>query len=353
MIKVGITGAGLMGRLLAYYLQKKGCHVTLFDKDCTGKMSAAYAAAGMLSPISELEVADAIVFELGRYGLIRWFGLLGALGHDELFKKEGTVLIAHPQDRAETDRFKQQIARKLSFGFTKTLSKSELANLEPELDFQEAEYLSDEGYVDSRGVLAALGETIQASGARWIRASVESVSPRRIIADKMAYHFDWVFDCRGSGAKDLFSDLRPVRGELIYLQAPDVRFNRPIRLLHPRYRLYIVPRPNQHYLIGASEIEANDLSPISVRTCLELLSAAYSVHRGFAEARLIETIVALRPALSNNLPRILFSDGLIAVNGLHRHGFLLAPTLVDEIIRLFESGITSSEYPSLVERCGG
>ena len=120
------------------------------------------------------------------------------------------------------------------------------------------------------------------------------------------YLFDMVLDCRGLGAKSAFQDLRSVRGELIWLHAPDVNMTRPIRFLHPRYNLYIAPRPKHIYLIGASEIESDDMSHITVRTTLELLTAAYSVHPGFAEAQIIKTVTQCRPTLSHHLPKIKF-----------------------------------------------
>ena len=85
-------------------------------------------------------------------------------------------------------------------------------------------------------------------------------------------------------------ELRGVRGELIELRAPDVKISRLIRLMHPRYRLYLVPLyKNDHYLIGATQLESEEAGPITVRSTLELLSAAYSIHRGFSEAEIIET----------------------------------------------------------------
>lgn len=170
-----------------------------------------------------------------------------------------------------------------------------------------------------------------------------------IISSSRSYQFDWVFDCRGLGAQSVFSDLRPVRGELIALHAPDVHLNRPIRLLHPRYSLYIVPRPGDIYLIGASEIEAEDYSPISVRTTLELLTAAYYVHPGFIEARLINTVTHCRPTLSTHLPRIQYEDGLVSINGLYRHGYLIAPALAEEVLRGINTQCQRLDYPTIWE----
>ena len=81
------------------------------------------------------------------------------------------------------------------------------------------------------------------------------------------------------------------------------------------------------------------MSPASVRSTLELLSAAYAVHSGFAEARIIEIATQCRPALPDNLPSIrLLGERTIQINGLYRHGFLVAPALLDVVMELVQSG---------------
>jgi glycine oxidase len=109
-----------------------------------------------------------------------------------------------------------------------------------------------------------------------------------------------------------------------------VTLSRPTRLIHPRYPIYIAPKENGVFVIGATEIESEDRSPSSVRSTLELLSAAYSVHPGFAEGRVLEMNTQLRPTLPDNLPTIeVLETGLMRINGLYRHGFLITPLMVD------------------------
>jgi glycine oxidase len=167
------------------------------------------------------------------------------------------------------------------------------------------------------------------------------------VVNKQKHQFDVVFDCRGSGGKSHFADLRGVRGEILWMHAPEVHIQRPIRFLHPRYSLYIVPRSNQVYLIGASEIDAEDYSPISVKTTLELLTAVYYVHPGFAEARILQADTHCRPTLSDHLPQIRYTEGLIAINGLYRHGYLIAPTLVEDVLLYFNDGLNAVNYRNL------
>ena len=331
-MQAGIVGAGLIGRLLAWQLDRAGWHVTLFDKGGKdGRKCAAYAAAGMLSPFAKCEMSNRIIFDLGIYSLKQWPLWLSLLSQSVYFRQKGSIVIVHSRDKMEKEHWKKKIQHKIQIPCIKQLSQSTLQQLEPELNFIEGYFLPQEAHLDSRALLRALAKDLK---AQWYEKTfVEEIIPYRVSIKGRQYSFDCVFDCRGVGAGDRFDDLRPVRGELIYIHAPDVNLQHPIRLLHPRYNVYIVPRPNHGYLVGASEIESEDESPISVRTCLELLSAAYSVHSGFAEARILETVTALRPALSDNLPRIYYEPGLVAINGLYRHGFLLAPAVIDEVMR--------------------
>ena len=85
-------------------------------------------------------------------------------------------------------------------------------------------------------------------------------------------------------------------------------------------------------VVGASEIESEDRSPVSLRTTVELLAAAHSVVPELGEARIVGAETNLRPALPDNLPRIEQHAGLTRINGLYRHGWLIAPAMVEEAV---------------------
>jgi glycine oxidase len=153
--------------------------------------------------------------------------------------------------------------------------------------------------------------------------------------------FDWLLDCRGLGAQPQWQRLRGVRGEVIRVYAPEVDLRRPLRLMHPRYPIYIAPKPHHLFVIGATEIESEDRSAASVRSTLELLSAAYSVHSGFAEGRVLELNTQLRPTLPDNLPAVRWlGPRSLQVNGLYRHGFLIAPAMLDVVLQLMREGVS-------------
>jgi len=194
-------------------------------------------------------------------------------------------------------------------------------------------YIPHEGQVDAQKFMKASSDYLLAhKDVTWHQESkVMDVSIGTIFTNNIVKEFDWVFDTRGLGAKEV-DNLRGVRGEVFWLDAPEVNISRPTRMLHPRYKIYIVPRPNNRYIIGATEIESEDKSPMSVRSSLELLSAVYSVHSGFAEARIVNMLTNCRPTLRDNLPKIEQYDRLTRINGLYRHGYLLAPAIVEEAL---------------------
>lgn len=334
-MRAGIAGGGIMGQLLAFSLINAGWDVTLFDQGVTSNCSM--AAAGLLTPIAELGKSDLIIFQLGEEALkVYWPTILNKLQKKVYFRQSGSLILSHPRDHSELKDFIHIIASKLrNDNFYQKLNHDEICQLEPEASkFNDGYYFANEGQIDSQMLLQVLENYLIEREIRWLKkTTVAAVRPGEISLIDKTFKFDLAFDCRGLGAKIEFKDLRGVRGELVWLEAPDVFITRPIRFLHPRYSLYIVPRADQIYLIGASEIESHDASNISVRTMLELLTAIYYVNSKFSEARIIKTVTQCRPTLSNHLPKIKYSDGLVVVNGLYRHGFLIAPTLAHEIMQ--------------------
>jgi glycine oxidase len=344
---IGIAGAGIMGRLLAWRLAEQGFQVTLFDKDPieTGQ-AAAYTAAGMLTPFSEMETAELAIHDMGMQSLSLWPEYARRLRSDLGFQKKGTLVVAHQEDEVDLARFKQQVNSHLvlaeSLGSGQSVQELSLQALickEPELTarFSEAMFIENEAWICPKCVMQVLADNLLERRVRWYsNTAVTRIEPSVIEARQQSFEFDIVIDTRGLGAKDAMPDLRGVRGELIWVKAPEVKLSHMIRLIHPRYRLYVVPRKDDLFVIGATQLESDDHGEISVRSALELLSALYSIHSGFAEAKIVEMKTNCRPALPDNLPRINQKEGLIEVNGLFRHGYLLSPVLAEQVVDLIE-----------------
>ena len=350
-LSVGIVGAGIMGRLIALKGESMGWKVTLFDKgDETASDACSFRPPAMLAPVTELDVSEPVIAQLGAESLKLWPKIVRETGEKVFFQQIGSLIVAHPRDRGELSRFKNSLATKAGTDAFRTVAGEELKELEPQLDscFAEGLYVPDEGQVNSRGALLALAKALKDRGVE-CRYGTEapSFSAKKIVANDTTHDFDMVIDARGYGAKDDLPDLRAVRGEIIRIRAPEVKLNRPVRLLHPRYPLYVVPHENDEYVIGATSIESEDDSPVSVRSALELLSAAFALNAAFGEARIMELSVGLRPAFPDNLPRIYCEEGLLRVNGLYRHGYLMSPKIAELVCDYVVNGRKDPAYASL------
>ena len=320
---INVIGAGIAGTWQALLFAKAGCKVTLYERgDASMAQATSHWAGGMLAPHCESELGEPLITRLGLRSLELW--------RDEIPQTpfNGSLVVAHPRDRADFDRF-----ARLTAGHTR-IGSDELTGLEPELGgrFAEALYFAGEGHVEPRRVLPALHERLRASGV-----PIEFNCTRTPEASNGT-----VIDCRGMGARDACHDPRGVKGEMIVVETDEIALSRPVRLIHPRWPLYIVPRADRQFMIGATTIERED-DGVSVRSALELLTAAYALHPGFAEARIVEIGSGLRPAFPDNLPRIVASDSRIVVNGLYRHGFLLAPALAELTVAHVLHGRTDNE----------
>jgi glycine oxidase len=339
-MRIGIAGAGLLGRLLAFQMAGAGHSVEVFDPapDVHARRAAGWTAAGMLSPVAELECADSQVFELGLRSLALWPKLLAQLEQPVQFSQDGSLLLAHRGDEGAARRVVDLLGRKAPPAYApQPLALAQLREFEPAVQGPlHAWLLPCEGRVHTVQAMEALAA---APGVEWRWSErVDQVEPGVLHVRGQALGFDWVFDARGTGARPQLT-VRGVRGEIFWLHAPGVRLRRPLRLLHPRHRVYLVPREADIVVVGASEIESEDRSPVSLRTTVELLAAAHSVVPELAEARVVHSETNLRPALPDNLPYLDVEPGLTRINGLFRHGWLIAPALVEDALKGCHAGL--------------
>lgn len=366
-----------MGRLLAYQLADSA-EVTVFDQQPEqGRSAAAWAAGGMLAPYSELEAFDDQLLPLSLASLELWQDMAEQSDFNDLVGFGGTVIVNHSGD----GNLHQHLAAKWQrFGCGsafQTVAKTSDHIPWPNHVEGEGLFVPAEGVVDNVAILERLAQLASRKGARFRynhRITALGTEGFTCQSPDGSSHrtddFSVIIDTRGIGAKVDIDQLRGVRGEAIVVEAQSQyngrqeyeRRQEPVswqsqptlRLLHPRYPIYLIPRPNNRYIIGASTIESEDDGPISVRSLLELLSAAFSVHPALAEARVVETRAAVRAAFDDNLPRIAHCGKVIAVNGLYRHGFLLAPILAKELRRyLAAMSGTGCDAPELIQvnRC--
>lgn len=349
MKNFGIVGGGLLGRVATFVLVSAGFDVTIYEKTSInppiGKMrSAGFSSAGMLSPLSEKESGGKKVFDLGTRSMSLW-PIINKLVKDVLgvgigLRIQGNIFVSQQQDLAFSDRLFDKLCYQKNL-----ISPSTIKKIEPCLDHNLKCWLvENEGQIDPllamKNLYLASIKNCSAGRANWLfNSTVSHVDGTTIFVDEKKSEFDWVFDFRGTGAKEI--GIRGVRGEIFVLLPPkNFVLNHPIRLIHPRVKIYIVPKVSGEIIVGATELEVEDYSPVSVRSTLELLNAAQIILPELNEARVKYSDVNLRPASNDNLPVYFTNCKTTYINGLFRHGWLLAPALLESVFK--EIGIKTA-----------
>lgn len=316
---VSIIGAGVAGLTCACELVDRGFDVSIYERAARlGDSACSWYAGGMLAPWCEKESAEQAVVESGLIAADWW------QAHTNQVSRNGSLVISPKRDLRELKRFAR---------LTETwrwVSREEIAELEPDLGerFEQGLFFETEAHLDPRLALKDLQHYLMSRNVSvqfGTEASVEEL--RAASAD------DIVIDCRGFSARDHLTELRGVKGEMLILKSEEFQLSRPIRLVHPRYPIYLVPRGNQHFMLGATMIESNQRNRITARSMLELLSAAYALHPQLGEAEIMETGVDVRPSFGDNLPAVQRGEQnrVLYVNGLYRHGFLLSPAMAKQV----------------------
>ena len=320
---ITVLGGGILGLWQALTLARAGHRVRLLEASAEPfERAASRYGAVMLAPEREAETAPASLRALGCEGIAMWRAIYPGL------LTAGSLVVAAARDRAELERCARHTQGHES------LDAKALQGLEPELEgrFSSALFFAQEAHMPALDALAFVLAEAQ-------RAGVEVLFGVAAAPDDA----DVIVDCRGLAARDVLPDLRGVRGERLIVHSREIALKRPVQLLHPRHPLYVVPWGDGRYMIGATVIETEDEGPVTVRSALELLGAAYALHPAFGEAEILEFGAGVRPAFPDNMPRAIVREGgrRIYVNGAYRHGFLLAPVLAKAVAAYLDVGDTS------------
>jgi glycine oxidase len=317
-MRIRVLGAGIAGLTAAFEFARAGCEVELIECREGPGLGCSYFAGGMLAPWCEGENSESLIVDLGLESLKFWTETIPVAA------RQGTIVVAPARDKPELARFARRTS---SF---ERIDAVRIAVLEAALAgrFEEALFFPAEAHLNPRAAVADLAARL---------AAFEKVSLSYGVKTGRG-PADWIIDCRGLAAQDALPDLRGVKGEMLVLATKEIALSRPVRLLHPRHQVYVVPRGSGLFMIGATMIENEESGRITARSMLELLGAAYSLHPAFAEAEVVEMGCGVRPAFPDNLPRIGREGRTLCVNGLYRHGFLLAPALARRAVQFVLNG---------------
>src|SRR6267154_5190523 len=200
---VTIIGAGVAGAWQALLFAHAGHAVTLHERsDAAMALATSHFAGGMLSPWCEAESSEPVISRLGIRSLDLW------REHFPQTPFNGSLVVAHPRDRADFERF-----ARLTTCYRR-LDAHAVTELEPSLEgrFRDGLFYADEGHVEPRRVLPELHARFTAAGGT---LKFNSDPTEDDIGGV-------VIDCRGVFARDRQNGLRGVKGEIILIESDEV-----------------------------------------------------------------------------------------------------------------------------------
>ena len=342
-MRVAVVGAGVIGLSAAWRLARSGVAVTVYD-DAPGS-GPSRVAAGMLAPVTEAWFGEEPLIALMLAGHARWPGfaaeLTGETGHDLGYRDEGTLLVgADADDLVAIERLGGFYA---AWGLSVTALSGRACREREPLLFPGVRggLLTPDHQVDPRRVHAALMAALTG-----LRVPIEA----RRIQTLTELDADVVVVAAGCGSAALAGlPVRPVKGQLLRLRAPDGAppgFDHVVRGLVAGREVYVVPRRDGEVVVGATTDERRDLVP-TAGAAYELLESALRLLPHLAEYAVTEHDVGLRPATPDNVPLVgRLPEDVVVASGHYRHGILLAPVTADVVTAL----VTGGPSPVPVER---
>ena len=320
-MRVEVVGAGVAGLTAAFEIARQGLGrdvaVTLVERERAAGLGCSRYAGGMIAPWCELETAEPLVAELGQEALDFWTAAI------PVATRNGSLVVPPPRERAELIDFSRR---------TKEFEALRCVGARPigarsRRAVRRCAFFAKEAHLDPAQAMTALTERLDALPNVTLRFNATASGDA-----------DWIVDCRGFAARDALKKLRGVKGEMLVLRTREIAFSRPVRMLHAKRPAYVVPRGEGLFMIGATMIENEEGARVTARSIVELVNTAYAIHPAFAEAEIVETGSDLRPAFPDNLPRLTRRGKTLYLNGLYRHGFLLAPALARRAAQVLIEG---------------
>lgn len=360
-VEVAVVGAGAIGLAIAWRLSQAGVNVALIDP--RPGLGASWAAAAMLAPITEAHYGDEPLVPLNLASYRRWpdfaAELEAATGRASGFRATGTLVVARDGDEAEALDDLYDFQRSLDLDVQR-LGSGATRELEPGLvPGVRGGLRTADHQVDNRQMLIALAAACAATGVPTVTQRVDRLltddggavdgvrldSGERIAAATVVVAAG-AWSAHIGGVPDAAVPVRPVKGELVHLRAPNTGplagveqpplASRNVRTVigRPgRPPVYVVPRGDGRVIVGATADERGFDTQVTAGGVLDLLREAYRLLPAVTDYELTATVAGLRPGSPDNGPLLGPGplDGMVVATGHFRNGILLTPITADAI----------------------
>lgn len=352
---VAVIGGGAVGLAIAWRAARRGLRVVVVDPN-PGR-GASWMAAGLLAPITEVHYGEEALLHLNLASHAAYPSFVQELEADSRmsvgYRTCGTLLVARDNDdnAALGDVYRFQARLGLD---VRRLRSSEARELEPALapSIRGGILVEGDHQIDNRALVEALFGACRARGVAFQTTAASSIlmeggrAAGAVLAGDAVVRADQVVVSAGSRSSEIAGielPVRPVKGQLLHLRAPDGQalLGRNVRGLD----VYLVPRLDGRLVVGATVEEQGFDRTVTAGAVHDLLRYSYELVPGIAELELLETSVGHRPGTPDNAPLIGPTDieGLHVATGHYRNGILLVPVTAAAMAALLTSGDVTDE----------
>ncbi len=350
-VDVAVIGGGVAGLSAAWFLAEAGREVTVLEAGAAGR-GVSWDAAGMLAPLHELAYTELDLLHLGLYSRELYADWEAVLGAEQIgLVRRGALEVGlSPDDRPELERryaFMQQQGLKPQW-----LEGNDLQKLEPALAqrITTGIFAPEDAQVDNRALVLALAENLRTRGIRFLEqhtvtSLTETNNILKVSGNQTGQEHTFELNAQqvvvanGLGVADVLVQnlltsphkLYPIKGQMASLE-PLPAYTLPQTVVRIRSRVlgdgYVVPKANR-LVVGATAEEKGRDRNVTAGGLLDILRRAYAAVPGLYELPIQETWAGLRPSTLDRQPFLLGSlrHKVLHLNGLYRHGILLAPAL--------------------------
>lgn len=370
-----IVGGGVIGLASAWRAADRGVAVTVVDPD-PGR-GASWAAAGLLAPVSEIVYGEERLLELTLASARAYpefvADLEEATGREVGYRPGGTLCVARDADDLAVLEDLRDYQERLGLEVQRLRSRA-CREREPLLapSVRGGLLVSGDHAVDNRRFVEALRLAVEKTdGAGLVNDRAERVlvedgratgvalsSGDRIEAPAVVVAAGaWSGRIAGVPAPAR-PPVRPVKGELLYLRerAGDEPFlTHNVRGVVAGASVYLVPRGDGRYVVGATEEEQGFDTEVTVGGVWRLLRDARELLPAVTELEVIELVAGLRPGSPDNAPILGPTpvEGLWLATGHYRNGILLTPVTAGAVAScLAEGRLPDLAAPFTLERFG-
>ena len=353
-MRVIVIGGGIIGASIAWRLARAGAEVVVLERARLGQ-EASWAAAGMIAPQAEAQVAGAF-FDLCLVARRVFDATVDRLaaegGVDPEYDPHGILYIA--LDAAERAELEARARWHREAGaVVEELSGAEARKIEPAIASETvyALNLRDNRRVENRKLTQAYVAAALKAGAQFREGvAVDAVIARGGRAtgvrlhDGTALEADVVVVAAGSWShhvRGLEADgvaLHPVRGQMLCFETRSPIITPAVFSM----RAYLVPRRDGRILAGSTMEEAGYNKAVTLAGIEKITRGALAMVPALGELPFREAWAGLRPATRDLLPVIGHSPSVgnvIWATGHYRSGILLS-ALTGEVVADLVAGRT-------------